>query len=141
MILVSCCRRLLPPQLIYQGVTSKSCPRLTATCYNECVSSGFCFKCSKTDMYWSTQETMESLVDNIIAPYFEAKKCALRLPPSQKTIWQINVWSVHRLERFRTWMKTHHPSIILQYIPGGCTGILQPCNIRIQWIFKHALKQ
>ena len=84
---------------------------------------------------------MESLIDNIIALYFEAKKHALGLPPSQKTIWQINVWLVHHLERFRTWMKTHHPSIILQYVPGGCTGILQPCNIRIQWIFKHTLKQ
>ncbi|KAF8120186.1 hypothetical protein EV363DRAFT_1112668, partial [Boletus edulis] len=58
-ISVSCCGRLLPPQLIYQGATSKSCPRPTAAHYNECVSSGFRFECSKTDTYWSTQETME----------------------------------------------------------------------------------
>jgi hypothetical protein len=138
---VSCSGKLLPLQLIYKGATSKSCPQPTAPCYNECINHGFRFECSKTDTYWSTQETMASLVDNVIAPYFEAEKCMLGLPSSQKTIWQIDVWSVHRSKRFRLWMKMNHPSIILQYVPGGCTGILQPCDVRIQRIFKHALKR
>lgn len=139
-ISVSCSGKLLPLQLIYQGATSKLCPRPTATNYDQCISHGFRFECSKTDTYWSTQESMQSLVDNIIAPYFEAEKRALGLPSSQKTIWQIDVWSVHRAEKFRSWMKTYHPSIILQYVPGGCTGILQPCDVGIQRVFKHALK-
>ena len=128
---VACSGRLLPLQLIYQGATTKSCPRSTATCYDKCVSHGFCFGYSKTDTYWSTQETIESLVDNIIALYFKAEKKALGLPPSQKSIWQIDVWSVHRSNRFLSWMRKHHSSIVLQFIPGGCTGILQPCDVRI----------
>ena len=138
---VSCSGKLLPLQAVYQGATSKSCPRSTAARYNECISHGFQFECSKTDTYWSTHETMESLVDNIIAPYFEAEKKKLGLPPSQKAIWQIDIWSVHRSERFRSWMKKQHPSIILHFVPGGCTSILQPCDVGIQRVFKHSLKR
>ncbi|KIK73085.1 hypothetical protein PAXRUDRAFT_179301 [Paxillus rubicundulus Ve08.2h10] len=83
---------------------------------------------------------MKSLVNNIIAPYFDTEKDTLGLPPSQKAIWQIEVWSVHRSQQFRTWMKEFHPTIVLQFVPGGCTGILQPCDVGIQRVFKHLLK-
>jgi hypothetical protein len=138
---ISCSGKLLPLQAVYQGATMKSCPRSMAACYNECISHGFQFECSKTDTYWSTHETMESLVDNIIAPYFEAEKKKLGLPPSQKAIWQIDIWSVHRSERFQSWMKKQHPSIMLHFVPGGCTSILQPCDVGIQRVFKHSLKR
>ncbi|KAG6380264.1 hypothetical protein JVT61DRAFT_8356 [Boletus reticuloceps] len=52
------------------------------------------------DTYWSTYETTESLVDNIIALYFETEKKALGLLPTQKAIWQIDVWSVHCSKKF-----------------------------------------
>jgi hypothetical protein len=38
-------------------------------------------------------------------------------------------------------MKNKHPTIILNYVPGGCMGLFQPCDVRIQCIFKHSLKQ
>jgi hypothetical protein len=84
---------------------------------------------------------MHDLVDNIIAPYFDKKKRELGLPLTQKSIWQIDVWSVHRSKEFRTWMKNTHPTIILHYVPGGCTGLFQPCDVGIQRIFKHSLKR
>ena len=62
------------------------------------------------------------------------------LPESQKSIWQIDVWSMHRSKEFRDWMKVHHPNIIMHYIPAGYTGVFQACNVGIQWIFKHSLK-
>jgi hypothetical protein len=30
--------------------------------------------------------------------------------------------------------------IILDYIPGGCTGLFQPCNVGIQCILKLSIK-
>ncbi|KIK73844.1 hypothetical protein PAXRUDRAFT_90205, partial [Paxillus rubicundulus Ve08.2h10] len=120
---VSCSGKLLLLQLIYQGSTTKSCPQSTVPCYDECISHGFLFECSKTDTYWSTQETMKSLVNNIIAPYFDTEKDTLGLPLLQKAIWQIDVWSVHCSQQFRTWMKEFHPTIVLQFVPGGCTSI------------------
>ena len=38
-------------------------------------------------------------------------------------------------------MATKHPNIQLEYVPGGCTGIWQACDIRIQRVFKHAICQ
>ncbi|KAF9218271.1 hypothetical protein BS17DRAFT_181173 [Gyrodon lividus] len=38
------------------------------------------------------------------------------------------------------WMKEFHPTIVLQFVPGGCTSILQPCDVGIQRVFKHLLK-
>ncbi|KIK82371.1 hypothetical protein PAXRUDRAFT_153851 [Paxillus rubicundulus Ve08.2h10] len=52
---VSCSGKLLPLQLIYQGSTTKSYPQSTAPCYDECISHGCLFECSKADTYWSTQ--------------------------------------------------------------------------------------
>ncbi|KIK74593.1 hypothetical protein PAXRUDRAFT_789527, partial [Paxillus rubicundulus Ve08.2h10] len=119
---VSCSGKLLPLQLIYQGSTTKSCPQSTAPCYDKCISHGFVFEFSKTDTYWSTQETMKLLVNNIIVSYFDAEKDTLGLPPSQNAIWQIDIWSVHCSQQFQMWMKEFHLTIILQFVPGGCTS-------------------
>ncbi|KAG1866768.1 hypothetical protein F4604DRAFT_1881797 [Suillus subluteus] len=96
---IACSGKMLPLQMVYEGATTKSCPRPTASHYDDCISKGFRFKFSKTDTYWSTHETMESLVNNI-APYFEQEKVVLGLPHSQKTIWQIDLWSVHHSVKF-----------------------------------------
>ncbi|GLB45665.1 hypothetical protein LshimejAT787_2500570 [Lyophyllum shimeji] len=96
---------------------------------------------SKTSMYWSTQETMRDLVDNIIAPYFESKKKDLGLPPEQRSIWKIDCWSVHKSEEFRTWMKQHHATIIIIFVPGGCTSVWRPLDIGFQRVLKLSIKR
>jgi hypothetical protein len=79
---------------------------------------------------------MKDFVNRILAPYFDKKKAELNLPPSQKSLWTIDVWSVHRSKEFRGWMRTNHPIIILDFVPGGCTSIAQPCDVGIQRLFK-----
>ena len=91
--------------------------------------------------YWSTQRTMCRLVDTIIAPYFMSQKGCLNLPPEQKAVWQIDVWSVHRSQEFRDWMRANHNNILLHFVPGGCTPVLQACDVGIQRILKHSLKR
>jgi hypothetical protein len=84
---------------------------------------------------------MQLFVNNILAPYFDNEKKKLGHPPHQKALWQIDVWSVHRSKEFRTWMKQNHPNIILDYVPGGCTGVHQPCDVGIQRPFKLSAKR
>ncbi|KAJ7668615.1 hypothetical protein DFH06DRAFT_1267626 [Mycena polygramma] len=62
------------------------------------------------------------LVDDIIAPYFEAKQKELGLAPTQQSIWKIDCWSVHKSKEFRGFM-TNHPFITVLFVPGGCTGV------------------
>ncbi|KAF9038035.1 hypothetical protein BJ165DRAFT_1324514, partial [Panaeolus papilionaceus] len=112
---------LLPMQAIYLGKTTKSCPSPQAPNFKDLVSSGFLLEMSGTATYWSNHVTMHSFVNNLLAPYFNRRKSELGLPPSQKALWNIDVWSVHRSKEFRYWMKTNHPNIILDYVPGGCT--------------------
>jgi hypothetical protein len=84
---------------------------------------------------------MHQLVDNIIAPYFEATKRELGLPPSQMSIWKIDCWSVHKSKEFLAWMKEHHPTITILFIPGGCTGLWQPLDVGIQRLLKLSMKR
>jgi hypothetical protein len=132
---------LLPFQAIYMGKSNRSCPDKSAKHYDASQAANFRFEYSDTGTYWSTQKTMRDLVDNIIAPYFSEQKAKLGLPETQKSIWQIDVWSVHRSHEFRVWMKEHHPNIIMHYVPAGCTGVFQACDVGIQRIFKHSLKR
>jgi hypothetical protein len=99
--------------------------------YDEAERLGFKFEPSKSWTYWSTQATMKLLVNNIIAPYFDATKGELRLPPTQCLFWTIDCWSVHKSDEFRSWMKKTHPTIIICFVPGGCTGLWQPLDVGI----------
>lgn len=131
---------LFPFQSIHQGHTNQSLPKKTAPNYDDAIAKGFLFEYSGMHTYWSTLETMKSLVNNIVALYFECTKKELGLPPDQKSIWQIDVWVIHRSKEFRTWMKLNHETIIILYIPANCTGILQPCDVGIQCLLKHSFK-
>jgi hypothetical protein len=81
------------------------------------------------------------LANDIIAPYFDATKAELGLPPSQVSIWLIDLWAVHKSKEFREWMKKNHPTIIILYVPGGCTGLWQPLDIGIQRLMKLSIKR
>ncbi|KAF8156966.1 hypothetical protein B0H34DRAFT_629721, partial [Crassisporium funariophilum] len=118
---ISASGQLLPMQAVYFGKTATSCPSLKAEFYDEALSLGYSMLPSKSATYWSTQATMEKLVNEIIAPYFDETKHALQLPATQCSIWKIDCWSVHKSKDFRAWMRKNHPTIIILFVPGGCT--------------------
>lgn len=132
---------LLPFQAIYQGYTPCSCPSAAAPHYDDAVNAGIRFEHSNSKNYWSNQKTMQEFVNSILAPYFEEAKRKVGRPPEQKCIWQIDVWSVHRSLEFRQWMAKNHPTIILDYVPGGCTGVAQPADVGFQRAFKLSIKR
>lgn len=124
--------KAIPFQAVYGGKSKKSTPSPDSQKYDAAITKGFKFVFSTTDTYWSNHETMHQYVNEILVPYIETKKKELGLPDDQKTLWSIDVWAVHRSKQFRTWMSTNHPNILLDYVPGGCTGVAQPCDVGIQ---------
>jgi len=84
---------------------------------------------------------MKNFVNKILAPYFDKKKEELGLPQSQKSLWQIDVWLVHRSDEFRSWMRKTHLNIIIDFVPGGCTGVHQPCDVGIQRPLKLSMRK
>lgn len=130
-----------PMQAIYSGKTDRSRPSKNAPKFKDLADAGFLLQESGTATYWSNIQTMKDFANRILAPYFNKKKAELKLPPSQKSLWTIDVWSVHRSKEFRGWMKKTHPTIILDFVPGGCTSVAQPCDVGIQRPFKLSLKR
>lgn len=96
---------------------------------------------SISSTYWSTQETMQDLVNDIIAPYFETAKEELGLPPAQSSIWKIDCWSVHKSREFMDLMRKYHKNIIVIFVHGGCTGVWPPLDIGIQCVMKPGMKR
>ncbi|KAF9014838.1 hypothetical protein BDZ89DRAFT_1220417 [Hymenopellis radicata] len=101
---------LLPMQAIFHGKTPTSCPSPKSPFYDDAIAFGTHFVPSKTDTYWSTQETMRDL-----------KKQELGLGPDQNSLWKIDCWSVHKSREFLDWMAANHGNIIVIFIPGNCT--------------------
>jgi hypothetical protein len=123
---------ILPFQAIFQGKTKLSLPAASSPNYDDAMKAGFKFEFSGTKTYWSNQKTMRVFVDNILTPYFTSRKVELGLPIEQKSLWQIDVWLVHHSKEFRDWMRINHPNVVIDFVPGGCTGVHQPCDIGIQ---------
>jgi DDE superfamily endonuclease len=84
---------------------------------------------------------MRIFVDEILAPYFDRMKVQLDRPENQRSLWQIDLWAVHRSAEFLGWMHENHPTILVDFVPGGCTGVAQPCDVGIQRLFKHITNQ
>jgi hypothetical protein len=141
MVTVTSDGTLLPFQAIYQGKTERSCPAPNSPNYKDTIDAGFRFEYSGTKTYWTNQQTMRHFVNHILAPYFNHTKATLGLPPTQRSLWQIDVWSVHRSDEFLDWMSKTHPMILIDFVPGGCTGVAQPCDVGIQRPFKHITNQ
>jgi hypothetical protein len=131
---------LLPFQAIFKGKTKASLPSVSSLSRDEATRLGFFFEFSGTDNYWANLGTMKSFVINILVPYFTAEKERLLLDPLQECIWQLDVWSVHASLEFQTWMFNNYHWIILDYIPGGCTGLWQPCDVGIQRMLKLSVE-
>src|SRR6266705_1068373 len=140
-VAISASGTLLPFQAIFRGKTPASLPSMSTPSYDEAMQLGFIFEFSGNDTYWANITTMKSFVLCILVPYFNAKREQLSLDPLQECIWQLDVWPVNASLEFRVWMYENYPWIILDYIPGGCTGLWQPCDVGIQHPLKHAVKQ
>ncbi|KAJ6532346.1 hypothetical protein B0H19DRAFT_868148, partial [Mycena capillaripes] len=112
---------LLPFQVIYDGFTPRSLPQKGVRGYAELCAIGTQFMYSGTETYWANQVTMRALMTDIVVPYFQRKKQQLGLPPTQRSVLQFDLWSVHKSQEFRDWLAEKYPWIILDYIPGGVT--------------------
>jgi len=131
----------LPFQVIYCGKTARSLPMKTTPQFKDAQDLGFKLCFSNTDTYWSTFELMCDYIRDILGPYWTRQKELVGAPDDQECVLQLDVWSVHRSIQFRTWLDQQYPWIKYRFVPGGCTGIAQPCDVGIQRPFKLAVKR
>ncbi|KAG9100505.1 hypothetical protein FS749_014953 [Ceratobasidium sp. UAMH 11750] len=137
MAAVTAAGQVLPFQTIYKGQTKDSLPSEAAR--KVCELLGFLFT-SGGDKHWSSFESMKEWVIKVLAKFIEDERIRLGLPPEQRAILLIDCWAVHRGQEFRSWMKKNYPRIIVHFIPGGCTGVAQPCDTNVNRVLKHCIK-
>ena len=120
----------LPMQAIYLGKTQCSWPSKNSPHYNDLINAGFLLQESGTGTYWSNLKTMNDFVNNILV------HISINL-----NLNSVSLWLVHQLKTFHNWMKQMHPNIILDFVPGGCMSVAQPCDVGIQWLFKLSIRR
>ncbi|KAG9118713.1 hypothetical protein FRC07_006641 [Ceratobasidium sp. 392] len=141
MVGVSPSGQALPLQAVYAGKTARSLPENNAPYMDAAYDRSFHFDFSGNTSYWANQCTMRSWVTNILVPYFLQAIEKSHLPRTQRCILQIDIWAVHRSAEFRSWMAKTYPWIVIHYVPGGCTGQFQACDLLVNRALKIAIQQ
>jgi len=126
---------LLPLQLIFQGKTTACHPAASDS------SQAAHLHITHSENHWSNQETMRQYITDVLLPY--AERCALQhtLPADSHIVLVLDVWSVHKSEEFRFFLRTHFPRIHLVFVPANCTSQLQVADVMLQRPFKHGIRQ
>lgn len=96
---------------------------------------------SHSSTHWSTIETMKELIDFIALYRSRFLQQNVYLPMNQQMVLNLDCWKVHISEEFRDWIKASHPYISLIYVPGGCTGVAQVCDLVVNKKLKDMIKQ
>jgi len=125
---------LLPLQLVFQGKTTKCEPAATAA------SIAASVHITHSDNHWSTQETMQQYIKEVIVPYTKSKIQEHRLQADTRVVLVLDVWAVHKSEEFRMFLRQQHPNIHLVFVPACCTSKLQVADVILQRPFKHGIR-
>ena len=92
-------------------------------------------------IFWRRESctTSPSITKRDWSREFASTHESMRIKQGDVGFGSIDVWSVHQSDKFWNWMKKMHPTLILDFIPGGCTGVHQPCDVGIQWPLKLSI--
>jgi hypothetical protein len=126
---------LLPLQLIFTGTTSRCHPPATDN------SGAAGVHITHSANHWSSLETMQEWVTQVLLPYAERCITNLKLRSDSHMVLMLDVWSVHKGEPFRRFLRTHHPRVHLVFIPANCTSKLQVADVALQRPFKSSIRR
>ena len=130
LLAVSLASELLPPQLIYAGTTNKCHP--TVTFPDD-------WNVTHSKNHWSNETTMLEFIDTVLVPFMVKQREKLQLPPDQAGLAIFDVFAVHRTDAVLK--RLEECNIKQVFIPGGCTGELQPLDVAVNGCFKMEMKK
>lgn len=84
---------------------------------------------------------MQGWVTQVLLPYAERCISTYQLRSDAHIVLMLDVWSVHKGEPFRRFLRTHHPRIHLVFIPANCTSKLQVADVALQRPFKASIRR
>lgn len=122
--------KLLPPQILYQGKTDQCHPPTTFPTDWDIFHS---------ENHWSNEDTMKRFVDKILTPYINDTRDNLDLPLRQPALLIFDVFAAHRVTSFLSKLEQCNYKVV--FIPGGCTGELQPLDLSGNAQLKEEVKR
>ena len=111
---------LLPPQIIYEGKSSRCHPRNKKKVFPRD------WDITATKNHWSTVDSMVLYVKNVLVSYCEDQRTQLGLPDDQKALLILNTYRPHTNSVFGE--ACDAANICRVYVPPGCTATLQPLD-------------
>lgn len=120
---------LLPPQLLYQGLTDKCHPN-----YQFPKS----WDIHHSENHWSNAATMKRYVEKVIIPYIDQVRDDLDLPLKQKALCIFDVYMAHQDKELLSYVEEKGIKVV--FVPAACTDRLQPLDVQINGKFKSLLK-
>ena len=130
LLAVSLASELLPPQLIYAGTTSRC--HATVTYRDD-------WNITHSKNHWSNETTMLEFIEMVLVPFMVQQREKLQLPPNQAGLAIFDVFAAHRTDAVLK--KLEECNIKQVFIPGGCTGELQPLDAAVNGCFKMEMKK
>jgi hypothetical protein len=81
---------------------------------------------------------MDEYLQKVVLPFIDDQREALDLPLRQRALVILDLFKAHRMDTFVNALKDH--GVLVVFVPGGCTGELQPLDISGNGFFKETLK-
>lgn len=119
----------LPIQLIYSGKTQRCLPPFK-------FPGDWSIK--YTENHWSNERTMISYIEDIIAPYFQAKREQLNYRDDQPALAIFDHFKGQLTQAVTDCLEHFHIHSIL--VPASCTDRLQPLDISVNKAAKSFLR-
>ena len=119
----------LPPQLIYQGKTSRCLP---------CVKFPNEWHVTYSINHWSNEDTMKEYVENILVPYIDGKRKSLSLGNNFPALVLFDNFKVQCTTAVLTLLDQNNINVVL--IPPNCIDRLQPSDISVNKSVKDHLR-
>ncbi|KAK3098237.1 hypothetical protein FSP39_017476 [Pinctada imbricata] len=120
---------ILPPQLLYQGLSDKCHP------VHKFPDDWDIFH---SENHWSNADTMRRYVERVIVPYVDKIKEELDLPLKQKALCVFDVFKAHQDKGLLKLLEENDIKVV--FVPAACTDRLQPLDIQINGKFKSLMK-
>ena len=119
----------LPPQLIYQGKTTRCLPQVE-------VPPDWHITYSVN--HWSNESTMKDYVEKIIIPYIQKKREELNVLPDHRALLLFDNFKAQCTTPLLQILDNNDINVLL--IPPNCTDRLQPLDISINKAVKEFLR-
>lgn len=101
-----------------------------------------CISHTHSKSHWATTDTVFELVNELYFDHVAPRFAADGFDPST-TYWMI-IWDVHYSHRDKQTikdLKENFPTLVILFVPAGCTSLLQPLDISFNKAFKAHVKK